>query len=156
MPYTSPPFPRPPFTLLFPPTLYAVTALYFGPKQGSSSLDDIAKDPEWGLKKLSYIVPILGGVVAPVNSQILLTRCDFIVSSVRDWGLFGLNFGLRIVSVRHMEPLPPSSTTGEGIVKPARRRWCVKNGGDDTGGDRAAAWEVICGLIRWSEYVEFF
>lgn len=78
-------------------------------------------------------------------SQILVTRCDFIVSSLREWSLFGLDFGPRVGRARSMEYLPPSTVTGECLIKPATLRQYAEDGKGEKG-DKSVAWEVMVTL----------
>ncbi|KAJ5801839.1 uncharacterized protein N7503_004289 [Penicillium pulvis] len=71
----------------------------------------------------------------PDWSRILLQRCDILVSSLRDWSTFELDFGPQLQKVLGVEFLPASSAPGECLVRPARK---------DTNGE--AAWEVMVTL----------
>lgn len=70
--------------------------------------------------------PALAKLVAsyyktPDWSQILLQRCDVIVSSLNDWRVFALDFGSQLGYVDRVEFLPPSSPVGECILKPIQK-----------------------------------
>ncbi|OJJ76963.1 hypothetical protein ASPBRDRAFT_36140 [Aspergillus brasiliensis CBS 101740] len=71
----------------------------------------------------------------PDWSQILVQRCDILVSSLRTWNIFNLDFTPRLGPVQQFEFLPPTSPAGECLIKPARKD---RNGNP--------VWEVMVAL----------
>ncbi|CAG7965715.1 unnamed protein product [Penicillium olsonii] len=106
------------------PTIELLTRLAYRIRCSITKIDDIS----------------LGRLTAdyfhtPDWSQILLQRCDILVSSLRDWNTYGLDFGPQLQGIQGLEFLPASSAPGECIVKPAQK---------DANGE--AVWEVMITL----------